>query len=241
MNTAVDRRKLFRGCAGVQSSASLTGREVCKGKEAALLSLSNMIRWGGLATLLARVLFAISDLVSVLVLDYENLSKTAAAGTYAFLSLLYLLSAGLLTLGLVGLYAHQSEAAGTLGLVAFLVTFVGAMLAAGGRLGRNLRCADSARDGSRIPRRGGAPRAPWHRLLSVVRPCRCGVAAVWDSVAQGASLLAMGGNTSHDWGRGEFRSLTPYGGCLCRCRTRVFPLHKEDCTDRTTFTCELSF
>jgi drug/metabolite transporter (DMT)-like permease len=66
------------------------------------LSLSNMIRWGGLAALLAGVLFAISDLVGALVLDYENFSETAATGTYAFLSLVYLLSAVLLRWGWSG-------------------------------------------------------------------------------------------------------------------------------------------
>jgi hypothetical protein len=45
--------------------------------------------------------------------------------------LLYLLGAVLLLLGLVGLYASQSEAAGVLGLVGFLVAFLGTALLAG--------------------------------------------------------------------------------------------------------------
>ena len=74
---------------------------------------------------------AISDLVGSLFLDYEKFSETVATGTYAFTSVLFLLAAVLLPLGLVGLYAYQSEAMGALGLVAFLVAFVGSILMAG--------------------------------------------------------------------------------------------------------------
>ena len=95
------------------------------------MSASNLIRLSGLAAVLAGVLFAISDLVGSLVLDFENFSETATTGTYAVMSVLFLVAAVLLPLGLVGLYAHQSEATGTLGLVAFVVAFVGSILVAG--------------------------------------------------------------------------------------------------------------
>jgi hypothetical protein len=59
------------------------------------------------------------------------MSVSATTPSYAFSSLLYLLGAVLLLLGLVGLYIRQAEAAGTLGLVAFLVAFFGTALALG--------------------------------------------------------------------------------------------------------------
>jgi hypothetical protein len=51
--------------------------------------------------------------------------------SYAFSSLLYLLGGVLLQLGLVGLYIRQSGPLGILGLVAFLVAFLGTALAVG--------------------------------------------------------------------------------------------------------------
>lgn len=95
------------------------------------MSSSDMIRWGGLAAVLAGVLFVIHDLLSLLTLDYENFSQTATTGAYIFISLLFLLAAALLLGGLVGLYAHQAEAAGILGAVRFRVAFLGTVLMAG--------------------------------------------------------------------------------------------------------------
>jgi len=83
------------------------------------VALSNLIRWGGLAAVIAAALFVIADLVVVvLALGQEPaqglLVRAAVSG-----------SAGLLlALGLVGLYTHQAEAAGYLGLVGFLAAFI---------------------------------------------------------------------------------------------------------------------
>lgn len=83
------------------------------------MALSDLIRWGGLAAVIAAALFVIADLV-VLVLAFGQepaqglLIRAAVSG-----------SAGLvLALGLVGLYAHQAQAAGYLGLVGFLAAFI---------------------------------------------------------------------------------------------------------------------
>jgi hypothetical protein len=202
----------------------LTGKEVCKGKEAALLSLSNMIRWGGLAALLAGVLFAISDLVGALVLDYENFSETAATGTYAFLSLVYLLSAVLLTLGLVGLYAHQSEAAGTLSLVAFLVTFVGAILAAGVIWAETFVAPTLAEMAPEFLEEEEPPGLLDTGVflsfgLAGVGWLLFGIASLRARVypRRAAILLMIGAVAS-------FVPLPLTGVVFCRCRTRVFPL-----------------
>jgi hypothetical protein len=87
---------------------------------------SDLIRWSGLAAVIAGALFMIINLIVLLILSFglgslEILVRSAispVAGT-------------LLALGLVGLYARQSEATGVPGLASFLVAFVGTVLAQG--------------------------------------------------------------------------------------------------------------
>jgi hypothetical protein len=100
------------------------------------MSSSNLIRWGGLVAVLAGVLLVFVDLVSLLVLGLEVLGfeQSPSEGGISFALLLLrsiTVSAAraLLVLGLVGLYAHHSEAAGIPGLVSFLVAFLGTVLA----------------------------------------------------------------------------------------------------------------
>jgi hypothetical protein len=73
------------------------------------VSNSNLIRWSGLATILAEVLLTIGAILSVAT-ETENLSESATTSSFAFTSLLYLFGAMRLLLGLVGLYSRQSEA-----------------------------------------------------------------------------------------------------------------------------------
>jgi hypothetical protein len=94
------------------------------------MSPSNLIRLGGLAAVLAGVLFIIYDLLS-LGFASADLSEVAATGSYALYEGLHLIGGVLLLGGLVGLYAGQSFSAGTLGVVAFLVAFVGTALVVG--------------------------------------------------------------------------------------------------------------
>ena len=100
------------------------------------MSSSNLIRWGGLVAVVAGVLFVAVDLVSLLVLSLEILGfeQNPSEGGISFALLLLRsttvpVAGALLVLGLVGLYAHQSEAAGIPGLVSFLVAFLGTVLA----------------------------------------------------------------------------------------------------------------
>ena len=93
------------------------------------MSSSSLIRLAGLAALISGVLGVIGDLLG-LVVDLEDpVSATTASYTVVFL--LYLISTALLLLGLVGFYTSQSQAAGILGLVGFLVAFLGTVLLAG--------------------------------------------------------------------------------------------------------------
>jgi uncharacterized membrane protein (UPF0136 family) len=77
-------------------------------------------------------LFVISELLDLYnfsgAVDDENFSEVAATAPWVAEALLHLLGAVLL---LFGLYARQSEAAGHLGLVGFLVAFLGTALVAG--------------------------------------------------------------------------------------------------------------
>ena len=93
------------------------------------MSSSDLIRWSGVAAVAGAVLLVVSALVSILGVDFSNLSKNPAALIFA--SLLGMLAAVLLLLGLVGLYASQARAAGVLGLVGFLLAFLGTVFVAG--------------------------------------------------------------------------------------------------------------
>ena len=68
------------------------------------MSSSNLIRWSGLAALLAGVLSLIADLLAML--QIGPFTEWVTTGTYAFESLLRMIVLVLLLpLGLVGLYA----------------------------------------------------------------------------------------------------------------------------------------
>jgi hypothetical protein len=85
---------------------------------------SKLIRWGGLAALVAAALFVIADFVIL----FFAVGQASNAGLL-FRSAVAVGAGVLLLLGLVGLYAHQSEATGILGLAAFLAAFIGLALA----------------------------------------------------------------------------------------------------------------
>ena len=91
---------------------------------------SDLIRWSGLAAVLGAALLLISDLLSLTVFS-GDLVEIVTTGAYLADGGTRLLAGVLLLLGLVGLYARQSEASGALGLVAFLVAFAGTALILG--------------------------------------------------------------------------------------------------------------
>jgi len=98
-------------------------------KGGSLMSSSSLIRLAGLAAIGSGVLGVMGDLLA-LVVDLDSpLSATTAP--YAIVFLVYLISAALLVIGLVGLYISQSQAVGTLGLAGFLLAFLGTVLLAG--------------------------------------------------------------------------------------------------------------
>ncbi len=94
------------------------------------MSSANLIRLGALAAVVGSVLSIIGDLVGLLV-DFENMAVAATTTSYALTFWLYLLASVLILIGLVALYVRQSEEAGILGLVGFLVAFFGTALLVG--------------------------------------------------------------------------------------------------------------
>lgn len=93
------------------------------------MSSSNLIHLAGLAALVSGVLSVIGDFLT-LVVNVEN-PASATTASYALVFWLYLLGGVLLLLGLVGLYTSQPEAAGILGLMGFVVAFLGTMFVTG--------------------------------------------------------------------------------------------------------------
>ena len=91
---------------------------------------SDLIRWSGLAAILGVALLVVSDFLGFTVLSGE-LTEVATTGAYLADGSARVLGGVLLLLGLVGLYARQSEVSGALGLVAFLIAFTGTALIAG--------------------------------------------------------------------------------------------------------------
>ena len=94
------------------------------------MTVSNLIRWCGLAGVVAGALFLITNLTTILILSLSPENVTPF--NLLVRSALAPASGALLLLGLVGLYFRQSEATGILGLISFLCAFVGTVLAQAG-------------------------------------------------------------------------------------------------------------
>ena len=96
------------------------------------MSSWNLIRWCGMAALVAGVLAIVVDLIVLAVFGFgQSLDEVLVSSGLLLRSAVAPLAEALLLLGLVGLYARQSEATGLPGLASFLVAFVGTVLAQG--------------------------------------------------------------------------------------------------------------
>jgi len=95
------------------------------------MSPSNLLRLGGLAAVLGGKLLIISGLMQLvlnLFFPEPGAVKEVALTASSIQLTLALLGQPLVVLGLVGLYVRQSEAAGVLGLIGFLIAFLGMAL-----------------------------------------------------------------------------------------------------------------
>jgi len=95
---------------------------------------SGLFRLNGFALVLAAVVFAVAEVISFSIFarggDYD-LAEVAGSGAFFLQSLLTLFAGTLLLGGLVGFYLGQSQAAGRLGLVGFLIAFFGTVIVVG--------------------------------------------------------------------------------------------------------------
>ena len=96
-----------------------------------MLRTSNLpLRWSWLAALLGGMLHALGDLLNLTHLG-APFAESIGSSLFSVQQTVYLLSAALLLLGLIGLYAIQSETTGRLGMWGFLLAFLGTVLFAG--------------------------------------------------------------------------------------------------------------
>jgi hypothetical protein len=94
---------------------------------------SNLIRWGGLAAVVAGVLFIIINLITLVILGFGQESFELVVR-----SVISPFAGAMLVLGLVGLYARQSEATDVIGLIGFLFALFGTVLALAGNVWANM-------------------------------------------------------------------------------------------------------
>lgn len=93
------------------------------------MELEDPVRLGGLVALLAGVLIAISEFVRLYIdLVDPGLYRSIFVGSDPLLGLLI---AVVVQLGLVGLYAPQARAAGILGVIGFVIAFLGVRVSMG--------------------------------------------------------------------------------------------------------------
>jgi len=94
---------------------------------------SDLIRWSGLAALIAGVLFIIIQLITLSILLFGQVPLVLLLR-----AVILPIGGALLVLGLMGLYARQAELTHVLGLVGFLLALIGTILALSGNVWANL-------------------------------------------------------------------------------------------------------
>lgn len=91
--------------------------------------MTKLVKIGGLAAVAAGALLLVADVWGLVEFlrsgDAVKFSEVAQTTSYAVTSVMYMVGGLLLLVALTGLYARQSEAAGTLGVVGFLAALVG--------------------------------------------------------------------------------------------------------------------
>ena len=89
---------------------------------------NNLIRWGGLAALSAGFISIVLEIVFVATLRQQAFSVAALTSTWSVLYAIRLIMLMLLMLGLIALFARQSEKMHTFGVAAFVIATIGTML-----------------------------------------------------------------------------------------------------------------
>lgn len=92
---------------------------------------SALIRWGGLAALVASIISIAIEIALLVALGNQTYSVAARTTEWSILYSLRLIATMLLMLGLVAFFARQSQKMGTFGVVAFVIAAIGTMLVSG--------------------------------------------------------------------------------------------------------------
>jgi hypothetical protein len=87
-----------------------------------------LVRWGGLSALIASILSIAIEIVSMVTLRNQAYSTAALTTEWSLLYTLRLIAMMLLMLGLVALFARQSQKMRAFGVVAFVIASIGTML-----------------------------------------------------------------------------------------------------------------
>lgn len=98
------------------------------------MSSQNLFRMSGLALVLAGALFMVAGLISLSVLaqgEVDEMRRIARTDSFFLQSFATLVGGILLLGGLVGLYVRQAEAAKKLGVVGFVLAFLGTAVVVG--------------------------------------------------------------------------------------------------------------
>jgi hypothetical protein len=95
------------------------------------MTSSDLKRWSGLAALIGGGLFVVLSIIESVLFGNQPDAEAAVTGAWIIVQASYLVAALLALLGLVGLYVDQTQEAGKLGLIGFVLAFVGGIMATG--------------------------------------------------------------------------------------------------------------
>ena len=96
-----------------------------------MMSTSNLMRWSGSAALVGGALLAAVSILETILFGSQPGPETVMSSAFIIIELGFIAAAILIILGLMGLYAHQAQQAGRLGLTAFVIAVVGTVLVSG--------------------------------------------------------------------------------------------------------------
>ena len=156
---------------------------------------STLLRWAGLAAVLGGVLFVlvnIGDVVLLFLAPGPSGFSDAALILFSIQPASALLGGVLLGLGLVGLYIYQSQATDTVGLIGFLMAFLGTTLMQGIVWAALLAYLGLALFGVATLQAGVYPRIA--ATLLIIGAAISGVASAYTTVGFGGSILVYTGS-----------------------------------------------
>jgi len=145
------------------------------------MSAGTLLRLSGLAAIVAGGLIILSEILAMVfgLMNMATMAVTPLSPVWIPLNLLQLFGVILLLLALVGFYARQAAVAGGLGLVAFLVAFLGTAMFAGTGWSNAFNPPAVARTNPEV-------------MLQMVPPSPLGEATLYSAVLFAAGLILFG-------------------------------------------------